>query len=182
MVVLCATEHIFNETATQARTLASKRQAKAIKASHGPRVSPQSQAEEKVMENAPEGSFGQAKVRSKFPKAQATVKHWKRVSQILKTGNPKLARKIRNQFRWDRFVSLRRHWFMRNGALMKGITTWVWMIGIMTRVVLDGMKTTKGYVAQLQAHFHLKAQKGWQRTGTPDLQVTRSWWNLIEKE
>ena len=40
-----AMEHIFNETAT----LASKRQAKAIKASHGPRVSSQSKAEEKVM-------------------------------------------------------------------------------------------------------------------------------------
>ena len=41
-------------------------------------MSPQSQAEEKVkktMENPLEGSFGQAKVRSKFPKAQATVKH-----------------------------------------------------------------------------------------------------------
>ena len=32
----------------QARTLASNRQAKAIKASHGPTVSPQSQEEEKV--------------------------------------------------------------------------------------------------------------------------------------
>ena len=36
---------------TQARTLASKRQAKAIRASHGPRVSPQFQAEEKVRKN-----------------------------------------------------------------------------------------------------------------------------------
>ena len=75
---LSAVEHIFNETAMQARTLASKRLAKAIKASHGPRVSPQSQAEEKVkktMESPPEGSFEQVIARSKFPKAQATVKH-----------------------------------------------------------------------------------------------------------
>ena len=46
--VLSAMEHIFNETAMQARTQASKRQANAIKASHGPSVSPQSQAQEKV--------------------------------------------------------------------------------------------------------------------------------------
>ena len=61
----------------QARTLASKRQANAIKASHGPRVSPQSQAKERVkrtMENA-KGSPKEPKVRSKFPRARATVKH-----------------------------------------------------------------------------------------------------------
>ena len=34
-------EHSFNETAMQAKTVASKRQAKAIKARHGPRVCPQ---------------------------------------------------------------------------------------------------------------------------------------------
>ena len=56
--VLSAMEHVFNETAMQARTRASKRLAKATRASHGPRVSPQSQAEERVkktMEN-PKGS------------------------------------------------------------------------------------------------------------------------------
>ena len=37
---LSAVEHIFNETAMQARTQASNRLAMAIKASHGPRVSP----------------------------------------------------------------------------------------------------------------------------------------------
>ena len=45
--VLSAMEHIFNETAMQARTQARNCLAKAIKASHGPRVSPQSQAEER---------------------------------------------------------------------------------------------------------------------------------------
>ena len=74
--VLSAVEHILNETAMQARTLASKRQAKAIKASHGPRVSPQPQA----------------------------------------------------------------RGFTRSGVLMDGT---------MTAVVLDGMKTAKGCVAQL---------------------------------
>ena len=36
MGVLSAMQHIFNETAMQARTRASKRLAKAIKTSHGP--------------------------------------------------------------------------------------------------------------------------------------------------
>ena len=43
---------------------------------------------------------------------------------------------------------------------MKGTTTEVWMNGMMTGVVLSGMKTTNGCVAQPQAHFHLNAQKG----------------------
>ena len=74
---LSATEHGFNETAMQARTQARNCLAKAIKTSHDPRVSPQSQAEEKgrkTMAN-PKGSPKEAKVRSRFPKAQATVKH-----------------------------------------------------------------------------------------------------------
>ena len=34
------------------------------------------------------------------------------------------------------------------------------MNGIMIGVVLDGMKTANGCVAELCAHLHLKAQKG----------------------
>ena len=76
---ISATEHIFNETAMQARTPASNRQAKATRASHGPRVSFQSQAEEKVkktMENPKD---------PKVPKAQAKTKPRKLVPQVLKT-------------------------------------------------------------------------------------------------
>ena len=64
--VLSAMEHIFNETAMQARTLASNRQAKAIKASHGPRVSSESQAKERVKKTRgnPDGSPKEPKVRS----------------------------------------------------------------------------------------------------------------------
>ena len=71
--VVSAVKPIFNETAMQARTLSSNRLAKAIKASHGTRVSPQSQAKERVkktIEN-PKGSPKEPKVRSKVPKAQA---------------------------------------------------------------------------------------------------------------
>ena len=49
MGILSAVEHIFNETAMQARTLASNRLAKAVRASHGPRVSPQTQSSERMM-------------------------------------------------------------------------------------------------------------------------------------
>ena len=86
MGVLSAVEHIFNEIAVQARTLASNRQAKTIKASHGPRVSPQSQAMERVkktmdnFEGKSQGTEGAIQVS----KAQATVKHRIRVSQVLK--------------------------------------------------------------------------------------------------
>ena len=72
-----AMEHIYNESAMQARTLTSNRQAKAIKASHGPRVSPQPQAKKiikRTMEN-PKGSPKEPKFPSKVPKAEATVKH-----------------------------------------------------------------------------------------------------------
>ena len=49
---------------------------------------------------------------------------------------------------------------MRNGALMKGTTTGVWMNGMIKGVVLDGTKIANEGVAQLQAHCHLKAQQG----------------------
>ena len=75
--VSSAMEHIFNENAMPARTQARNCLAKATKASRGPRVSPQSQTEENVtMENL-KGSPKEPKVRSKFPKAQATVRHRK---------------------------------------------------------------------------------------------------------
>ena len=51
MGIVSAVEHIFHETAMQARTPAINRLAKAIRASHGARVSLQSQAKERVKEN-----------------------------------------------------------------------------------------------------------------------------------
>ena len=48
MGVLSAVQHISNENAIQARTLASNGLANSIIASHGPRVSLQSQAKERV--------------------------------------------------------------------------------------------------------------------------------------
>ena len=48
MGVLSAVEHIFNETAMHAKAQASNRMAKATIVSHGPRVSPHSQAKARV--------------------------------------------------------------------------------------------------------------------------------------
>ena len=71
-------------------------------------------------------------------------------------------------------MSLRRRWFTKNGVLMEGTTTGVWMNGMMKEVVLDGMETTNGCVAELQVHFHKKAQKEWMRTWTQELELTHS--------
>ena len=81
--VKSAMEHIFNETAMQARTLASNRQAKAIKVSHGPRVSPQSKGQEsnrksKGKSKGTKGAIQNFQISehtTRLWKAQATVKH-----------------------------------------------------------------------------------------------------------
>ena len=84
-----AVEHIFNETAMHARAQASNRTAKAIKASHGPKVSPQSPAEEKVKRTKenPKESPKEPKVRTEVPKVYTRAKHRKLVSHFLKTRN-----------------------------------------------------------------------------------------------
>ena len=75
----CAVEHIFNETAMHARTLASKRLAKANRASHGPRV--KAKEREKTTKGHPKDSPKDPKVSEDDAKA----KHRKLVSQVLKT-------------------------------------------------------------------------------------------------
>ena len=78
MGVLSAVEHIFNETAMQARTPASNRLAKANRASHGPRV----KAKERVTRTMEDPKDSPQK--PKVPKGHARVKHRKLVSQVLK--------------------------------------------------------------------------------------------------
>ena len=77
---LSAVEHIFNETAMHAKAQASNRMAKANIASHGPRVSPDTQAKvrvRKIREN-PKEKPNEPKVRTKVPKAytRASVECW----------------------------------------------------------------------------------------------------------
>ena len=65
-VFLGAVQHIFHENALQATTMASKRLSKAVRASHGPRVSLPSQAKESKKN---QGKFtGLSKVRRKGSK------------------------------------------------------------------------------------------------------------------
>ena len=121
-VFLSAMEHIFNEFATQARTLASKRQAKTIKASHGPRVSPQSGGRRKGAENN-----GKSKGKSKRIEGAIQVSKGSGNGKTL-IENLKLETCLEDQ----------------ESAQMRQV----------------GVKTAEGCVAQLQAHFHLKAQEG----------------------
>ena len=80
MRVSSAVEHIFNETAMQARTPASNRLANANRASHGPRVSLHSQAKERV-KKAMENPKDSPKVPV-VPKAHSKTKHRKPLSRI----------------------------------------------------------------------------------------------------
>ena len=159
MGVLGAVQHIINENAMQARISASNHLAKAVRASHGPRVSLQSQAKERVKrtnENTME-SPKEPKVRSKVPKAHTTVKHRKMVYQVWKARNHRQARNLRKM---HKHVPLTIHGFLMDGVLTNGMTAGVWMNGTMTEVVLDGMKIVNKHMTHLQAHFHWKAQNG----------------------
>ena len=71
MDVLSAVEHIFNETAVHARAQATNRLAKANSASHGPRVSPHTQAKARVRKTREKRKENpkEPKVRTKVPKA-----------------------------------------------------------------------------------------------------------------
>ena len=83
---ISAVGHIFNETAMHARAPASNRLATAITASHGPRVSPQSQAKERVKRTMDCPKEPRVRPKdAKVPKAQAKAKPRKLVSQVLKT-------------------------------------------------------------------------------------------------
>ena len=70
MGVLSAVEHFFNETAMHAKAQASNRMAKANRASHGPRVSPHSQAKARVKQTRrnPKENPQEPKVRTKCQK------------------------------------------------------------------------------------------------------------------
>ena len=108
----CGGAH-FNETAVHARAQASNRMAKANRASHGPRVSPQTQVKvraRKTIENPKENPKG-PKVRSKVPKVYTRAKHRKLVCQVLKTRNRRQA---------QRFWNLHRHYDTSASSLSLG--------------------------------------------------------------
>ena len=75
MGVVSAVEHIFNETDMHARAQTSNRTAKANTASHGPRVSPHSQAQARVKKTMENPKEPKARTKDpKVPKAQARAK------------------------------------------------------------------------------------------------------------
>ena len=145
---LSAARHMFNEPAMQARTLASKRLSKAIRASHGPSVNRQSQAKERV-KRTEENQKDCPKEQLVGTRAHAKVKYRERESQVLKTGTQKRARIIRNRCKWDRFTPLTRRGFTRNEVLTNGKTAGDLVCGTATGVVLDGMKIVNEHMTHL---------------------------------
>ena len=124
-----AMQHIFNETAMQASTRASKRRAKVIRASHGPGVNLQSQAKERMkrIKENPKDYPKEPRARTKVPKAHARAKRPKR----------------------DRSILLIRRGFTRNGVRTKRTMVGVLMSGTMTGIVLDGVKIANKHTSHL---------------------------------
>ena len=137
MGVSISVEHIFNETAMQARTPASNRLAKADRASHGPRVRTMARVR-RTRENPKENPK-----EPKVPKDRTRAKHRKLVSQVLKTRNQRQARTLRN---------LHRRVPLTLPGTMVGIVT----NGTMAGVLLDGTKVGNKRMTLPQAHFHFE--------------------------
>ena len=162
MGVLSAVAHIFKETAMHARAQTSNRMAKANRASHGPRVSPHSQAKVRVRKREnPKESPKEPRVRTKTPKAHTRAKHRKLVSQVLKTRNRRQARKLRNLHRHVPLILPGTMVGMVTNGTMVGTVTngtmaGVSMNGMMTGVLLDGTKVGNKRMTLPQAHFHLE--------------------------
>ena len=139
--VLSAVEHIFDETAMHARTLASNRLAR-----HGPRV--RTKVRVKRSRDNPKENPKEPKV----PKARTRAKHRNLVSQVLKTRNQRQARKLRNL---HRHVPLTLHGTMV-GIVTNGTMAEVLTNEMMTGVLLDSTKVGNKRMTLLQAHFHLE--------------------------
>ena len=154
MGVLSAVEHIFNETAVHARAQASNRLAKANRASHGPRVSPRTQAKGRKWETRenPKESSKERKLRTGVSKAHTRVKHRKLVFQVLEIRH---RRQIQERRNLHRRVPLILHGTMV-GIATKGMMAGVLMIGMMSGVLLDGTKVENKRMTLPQAHFYLQ--------------------------
>ena len=125
-ILISAVEQIFNDTAMQARTPASNRLAKAIRAGHGPRVSLQSQAKERVkrtMEHPKDISKESkgAKGSGEDKTSKTGISGFENLKSENKLGNSGISANGTG------FVPLTRRGFKMNGVLMKGTTAGIWM-------------------------------------------------------
>ena len=148
-VFKCGGAH-FQRDCNARKSTGKQRMAKANRASHGPRVSPHSQA--KARKKKTRANPKEPKVRTKVPKAYTRAKHRKLVSQVLKTRNRRQAQTFRNL---HRHVPLTLPGTMA-GMMTNGTMAGVSMNGMMTRVPLDGTKIVNKRVTHLQAHCQLK--------------------------
>ena len=159
MGVLSAVVRIFNQIAMHAKAQASNRMAKANRASHGPRVSPRTQAkvrvrkiQGKIQRKIQKKIQRNPKVRTKVPKAYTRAKHRKLVSQVLR---------IRNRMQAQTFRNLHRHipWTLPGtmvGSVTNATMAGVSMSGMTTGVLLDGNKVGNRRMTLPQAHFRLE--------------------------
>ena len=139
MGVLCAVEHISNETAMHARAQANKSLAKVNRASHGPRVRAKA-----------------GKIQSKIQRCQRFaqghyIENWS--LKVWKTQNPRQTWKLKNL---HKHVPLTLPGTMV-GMVTNGTMAGVLMNGMMTGVLLDGTKVQNKRMTLPQAHFHLEA-------------------------
>ena len=137
-----------------AKAQACNRMAKANRASHGPRVSPQIQVKvriSKTREN-PKEKPKKPKMRTKVLKAYTKAKHRMRVSQVLTTRKRMQPRTFRNLHRHiPRTVP-----GTRVGPVTNGTMAGVSMSGMMTGVLLDGTKFWNKRMTLPQAHYRLE--------------------------
>ena len=149
MGVLRAMQHIFNETAMHARTLASKRLAKAIRAIHGPKVRAEARVKE-TREN-PKENPKEPKVRTKVPKAYTKAKTSKTGLSNLEN----LKSEASSETQESAHLSHGTLPGTMVGMVTNGTMAGVSMNGMMTGVLLDGTKVGNKRMTLLQAHFHL---------------------------
>ena len=121
-----------------AKAQTSNRMAKANRASHGPRVSPHTQAKVRVRKTTenPMENPKERKVRTKVLKAHTRAKHRKLVSQVLKTRNQRQVRKLRILHRHVPLTLPGTIFGMVTNGTMDGVL----MSGMMTGVLLDSTK------------------------------------------
>ena len=120
-------QHVFDETAMQARTCASKCLAKAIRASHGPRVKTKERAK-RTMENPKE------------PRMRTKVSGLENSKSQASSDTQESAQTCPTDTSWN-------GWIVTDGT-MAGVL----MNGMMTGVLLDGTKVGDKRMTHPQAH------------------------------
>ena len=149
MGVLSALEHIFNDTARNAKAQARNRVARAIRASHGPRVGPHSQEKVRVKKTKTNQRNQKCEPRrQRFTQGQ-NIENWSlRYGKL----DQRQVQKLRNRDMSAPFTLPG----TIIGMVTKGTMAGVSMNGMMTGVPLSGTKVGINRMTLPQAHFRLE--------------------------